>query len=61
MDSEAYKSAKLNFVSNLNGTTLSYMISMISLFPLINFVCVLVKTYVLHSRSAAFKSNNFYW
>lgn len=42
-----YASEKLKFVSNLNGTTLNEIFTLLTLFPLINFLSVLVKILVL--------------
>ncbi len=47
-----YASEKLKFVSNLNGTTLNEIFTLLTLFPLINFLSVLVKVLVLFYANA---------
>jgi hypothetical protein len=52
-----YKAEKLNFISNLNGTSLENLVSLISIFPMINFVCVMIKIVCLFSYSSIKKEN----
>ena len=42
-----YSSEKLSFVSNLNGTTLNEIFALLTLFPLINYLSVLIKAVAL--------------
>ncbi len=46
---EKYIEEKLDFVSNLNGTTLNDLLGLISLFPMINFLCILIKIFLLYA------------
>ena len=47
-----YANEKLKFVSNLNGTTLNEIFTLLTLFPLINFFGVLVKIALLFYASS---------
>jgi hypothetical protein len=49
---EDYATQKLKFVSNLNGTTLNEIVSLLTLFPLINFLSVLLKMFLLFCVNA---------
>lgn len=49
---EDYASEKLKFVSNLKGTTLNEIFTLLTLFPLINFLAVLAKTALLFYASS---------
>lgn len=52
-----YKTEKLNFISNLNGTSLENLVTLISVFPMINFVCVMIKIFFLYTSSSVKNSN----
>ena len=53
-----YKTEKLNFISNLNGTSLENLVTLISVFPMINFVCVMIKIVFLFTSSSVKNSNS---
>jgi hypothetical protein len=52
-----YKTEKLNFISNLNGTSLENLVTLISVFPMINFVCIMIKIFFLYTSSSVKNSN----
>ena len=49
-----YASEKLQFVSNLNGTTLNEIVTLLTLFPLINFMSILAKVFGLFYLNSKF-------
>jgi hypothetical protein len=52
-----FKTEKLNFISNLNGTSLENLVSLISIFPMINFACVMIKILCLYSSTSIREAN----
>lgn len=58
-----YAKEKLDFVSNLNGTSLTYMVSLAVLFPMINLLSVMLKMFFLFCVSSSNVPKNFsyYW
>jgi hypothetical protein len=60
MATNRYKEEKLEFVSNLNGTSFSEVVGIISLFPMINFIGIMLKVltlYSLYDQKAAVSPN----
>ena len=60
MATNRYKEEKLEFVSNLNGTSFSEVVGIISLFPMINFIGIMLKVltlYSLYDQKAAVSTN----
>ena len=49
MLNDKYRQAKLDFVSNLNGSNLNDVLVIISLFPMIHFISIMLKIILLFS------------
>jgi hypothetical protein len=45
---DSYKKEKLEFVSNLHGTSFAEVTGFLTLFPIINFIAVMIKLLALH-------------
>ena len=47
MDDEKYRIEKLNFVSNLNGTSIDRIVNILTIVPLTYFLSVLIKIHLI--------------
>lgn len=56
-----YAKEKLDFVSNLNGTSLTYLVSLVILFPMINLFSVLLKILLLFCVATNDVQRNFFY
>ena len=57
MENKDYAAQKLAFVSNLNGTSLGDIFTLLSIFPMINLFSVLIKIVLLYNFSHNFTQN----
>jgi len=56
-----YAVEKLNFVSNLNGTSLHQLLNLIVTFPIINFFSVLIKIILINELTLNDGAKKFWY
>ena len=56
-----YAVEKLNFVSNLNGTSLHQLLNLIVTFPIINFFSVLIKIILINELTLKDGAKKFWY
>ena len=61
MSDNNYSKEKLDFVSNLNGTSLWNVLNIMVTFPMINFFSILIKSFLFGSLVFNSESSRYFW